>query len=141
MTRVPKSVGWAFFTNARHKQPPNRANTLDVFFALTGQKNIDLNDFAKFPLITGPNQDKKGDSVCRGYYSRETFLVQATRCELLTEQEISRSWRNLFRSKDLNEGVFAQADRLLDELRPESPLRHRLEAELEELRAIKPQKR
>ncbi|MCC6124847.1 MAG: hypothetical protein IT426_07795 [Pirellulales bacterium] len=60
---------------------------------------------------------------------------------MLTEQEISRSWRNLFRSKELNEGVFAQAERLLDELRPESPLRHRLETELEELRALKPQKR
>jgi hypothetical protein len=60
---------------------------------------------------------------------------------LLTEQEISRNWRNLFRTNDLNEGVFAQAERLLDELRPESPLRHRLEAELEEVRAIKPQKR
>jgi hypothetical protein len=63
------------------------------------------------------------------------------RCELLTEQEISRSWRNLFRSKEFNEGIFAQAERLLNELRPESPLRHRLEAELEELRTIKPQKR
>jgi hypothetical protein len=67
-------VGWAFFTNARYKQPPNRANTLDVFFAITGQKKIELNEFAKFPLITSPNQDKKGDSVCRGYYFPRNIL-------------------------------------------------------------------
>jgi hypothetical protein len=47
----------------------------------------------------------------------------------------------LFRTKELNEGIFTQAERLLDELRPESPLRHRLETELTELRAIKPQKK
>jgi hypothetical protein len=70
-------------------------------------------------------------------FSRISFLIHAMRCELLTEQEISRSWRNLFRSKELNEGIFTQAERLLAELRPESPLRHRLETELEELRKIK----
>jgi len=63
------------------------------------------------------------------------------RCGLLTEQEISRSWRSLFRNKGVTEETFAQAERLLDELRPESPLRHRLEAELDELREKKPQKR
>jgi P2-related tail formation protein len=47
----------------------------------------------------------------------------------------------LFRTQEIDEGTFAQAERLLSELRPESPLRHRLEAELEELRTIKPQKR
>jgi hypothetical protein len=53
---------------------------------------------------------------------------------LLTEQEISRSWRALFRGADYNDEVFAKAEQLLDELRPESPLRHRLGMELEELR-------
>jgi hypothetical protein len=60
---------------------------------------------------------------------------------LLTEQEITRSWRSLFRNAKLSEEVFAHADRLLDELRPESPLRHRLETELNELRDKKHQKR
>jgi hypothetical protein len=92
-------------------------------------------------LITGLIQDKKYIAFAGGTFPRETSSVLAMRCELLTEQEISRSWRNLFRSKDLNEGIFAQAERLLDELRPESPLRHRLEAELDELRMLKPQKR
>jgi hypothetical protein len=56
---------------------------------------------------------------------------------LLTEQEIMRSWRSLFRKAKLNEEVFTHAQRLLDELRPESPLRHRLETELNELREKK----
>jgi hypothetical protein len=60
---------------------------------------------------------------------------------LLTEQEITRSWRSLFRSAKMSEEIFAHAERLLDELRPESPLRHRLETELKELRAKKLQKR
>jgi len=53
---------------------------------------------------------------------------------LLTEQEISRAWRSLFRNAEPNEDTFAKAEVLLDELRPESPLRHRLGTELEELR-------
>jgi hypothetical protein len=60
---------------------------------------------------------------------------------LLTEQQIMRSRRSLFRNAKLNEEIFTQADRLLDELRPESPLRHRLETELNELREKKPKKR
>jgi hypothetical protein len=60
---------------------------------------------------------------------------------LLTEQEITRSWRSLFRNAKLSEEIFAHAERLLDELRPESPLRHRLETELNELRDKKHQKR
>jgi hypothetical protein len=54
---------------------------------------------------------------------------------LLTEQEISRTWRSLFRgATDGTDELFAKAEELLDELRPESPLRHRLGAELDELR-------
>lgn len=59
---------------------------------------------------------------------------------LLTEKEIARSWRALFRKGELNDEVFAKAEALLKELRPESPLRHRLGAELKELRALKLQK-
>lgn len=53
---------------------------------------------------------------------------------MLTEQEISRAWRALFRGADRGEELLAKAERLLDELRPESPLRHRLGTELEEMR-------
>jgi hypothetical protein len=60
---------------------------------------------------------------------------------LLTEQEITRSWRSLFRNAKISEETIKHAERLLDELRPESPLRHRLETELNELREQKPKKR
>jgi hypothetical protein len=53
---------------------------------------------------------------------------------LLTEQEISRSWRNLFKDGEVSLDAVNKADALLEELRPESPLRHRLSVELDELR-------
>ncbi|MEX2114172.1 MAG: hypothetical protein WD845_13355 [Pirellulales bacterium] len=52
---------------------------------------------------------------------------------MLTEQEVTRSWARLIKG-ELNEQTFAKAEALLDELRPESPLRHRLGTELDELR-------
>jgi hypothetical protein len=53
---------------------------------------------------------------------------------LLTDHEIARSWRSLFQRNEFTEETFAKAEALLDELRPENPLRHRLRAELAELR-------
>jgi hypothetical protein len=53
---------------------------------------------------------------------------------MLTEQEISRTWRALFRGTVCTDEMLAKAEHLLDELRPESPLRHRLGSELDELR-------
>jgi hypothetical protein len=53
---------------------------------------------------------------------------------VLTEQQISRSWQKLFRNNELDEQLLEKAEALLDQLRPESPLRHRLGMELEELR-------
>ncbi len=53
---------------------------------------------------------------------------------MLTEQQINRSFRALFRNGNVDEQTFEKAEALLDELRPESPLRHRLTVELEELR-------
>jgi hypothetical protein len=55
---------------------------------------------------------------------------------LLTEAEVQRSFRNLMRSKDLSEETFEKAEALLNELRAESPLRHRLAVELEEIRRL-----
>ncbi len=52
---------------------------------------------------------------------------------MLTEQEVTRGWTRLLKG-ELNEQTFAKAEALLDELRPESPLRHRLGCELDELR-------
>ncbi|MGD9722487.1 MAG: hypothetical protein AB7O59_13360 [Pirellulales bacterium] len=52
---------------------------------------------------------------------------------MLTEQEVSRSWSRLFKSEITSE-TLTRAEALLDELRPESPLRHRLTLELDEIR-------
>ncbi|MGA2031655.1 MAG: hypothetical protein ABSG68_05325 [Thermoguttaceae bacterium] len=59
---------------------------------------------------------------------------------MLTEHEIARTWRALFHEGAIGEETFAKAELLLDELRAESPLRHRLEGELVELRKIRKQK-
>ena len=63
-------------------------------------------------------------------------LVRPGDFTLLTEAEVQRSFRNLFKSKDVPHETFDKAENLLDELRPESPLRHRLSIELEELRKM-----
>jgi hypothetical protein len=55
---------------------------------------------------------------------------------LLTEQEVARSWSQVFKQGKIESASFERAEQLLDELRPESPLRHRLTLELEELRSI-----
>jgi hypothetical protein len=54
---------------------------------------------------------------------------------VLTEQEVARSWARLFKAERTSE-TFVKAEVLLEELRPESPLRHRLSIELEELREL-----
>ena len=56
---------------------------------------------------------------------------------MLTEHQIAQTWRSLFRDGAGDEETFAKAEALLDELRPESPLRHRLEGELAELRRLR----
>ena len=55
---------------------------------------------------------------------------------MLTENEVQRSFRKLFTSKDFPPENLEKAEALLDELRCESPLRHRLSEELEELRKL-----
>jgi hypothetical protein len=55
---------------------------------------------------------------------------------LLTEQEVARSWNLVFKNSEIEPSAFDQAEQLLEELRPESPLRLRLTRELEELRSM-----
>lgn len=55
---------------------------------------------------------------------------------MLTEQEVSRSWRKLFVKTEITGETFVKAEGLLEELRAESPLRHRLSNELVELRQL-----
>ena len=59
---------------------------------------------------------------------------------LLTEQQVSRSWQRLLSHCEFSEEVASKAEALLEELRPESPLRHRLGMELRELRDLNVQK-
>jgi hypothetical protein len=54
---------------------------------------------------------------------------------LLSEQEVSRSWSQVFnKGCNYEPATFERAEQLIEELRPESPLRHRLTLELEEMR-------
>jgi len=55
---------------------------------------------------------------------------------LLTEHEVARSWSLVFKGSTFETASFDRAEQLLEELRPESPLRHRLTLELDELRNI-----
>ena len=52
---------------------------------------------------------------------------------MLTEAEVERSFRKLIKSGQFNQETFDKGEELLQNLRPESPLRHRLTSELEEL--------
>jgi hypothetical protein len=54
---------------------------------------------------------------------------------LLTEQEVTRNFGQMFKGSNFDPTTFDRAELLLEELRPESPLRHRLTLELEELRS------
>lgn len=54
---------------------------------------------------------------------------------MLTESEVRRSFRRLFTGQEISQETFEKAELLIDELRPENPLRHRLTLELDELRA------
>ena len=58
------------------------------------------------------------------------------RFDLLTEDQVHRSFRNLFSTSEITDEALEKAEELLDELRLESPLRHRLSKELEELRQL-----
>ena len=55
---------------------------------------------------------------------------------MLTEAEVQRSFRKMFKTAGFGAEEVEKAEELLDELRPESPLRHRLSVELDELRKL-----
>ena len=56
---------------------------------------------------------------------------------MLTEQQIQTSFRKLFQAgAELSPDLLDKADALIDQLRLESPLRHRLSEELEEIREM-----
>ena len=56
---------------------------------------------------------------------------------MLTESTVESMFRELLNNPKRDEETFDKAEELLEEeLRPESPLRHRLSVELEELRNL-----
>jgi hypothetical protein len=56
---------------------------------------------------------------------------------MLTESTVASMFRALMNDPERDEHTFDKAEELLEEeLRPESPLRHRLSVELEELRSL-----
>ena len=55
---------------------------------------------------------------------------------MLTESEVERSFRKMIKSSGLSQDTLDKAEALLEELRPESPLRHRLAQEIDELREL-----
>jgi hypothetical protein len=52
---------------------------------------------------------------------------------VVSEHDVSAMWRELFRSASVTSETLGKAEALLEELKPESPLRHRLAAELDEI--------
>jgi len=61
-------------------------------------------------------------------------MYKVAEANLLTESEIERCFTRLFKSQEVSDESFEKAELLIDELRPENPLRHRLTVELDELR-------
>lgn len=59
---------------------------------------------------------------------------------MLNERDVTTMWRNLFRGKEVTRQSLDEAEQLLDDLSPESPLRVRLSTELEELRKMSAKK-
>ena len=52
---------------------------------------------------------------------------------VLYEQDVSQKWRVLFHGSDVTGETVTKAEALLAGLKPESPLRYRLDAELDEI--------
>lgn len=55
---------------------------------------------------------------------------------MLTESQVQRSFRALFRGNEISTDLLDRAEELVEKLRLESPLRHRLAEELAELREL-----
>ncbi len=55
---------------------------------------------------------------------------------MLTEAQVQQSFRKIIATPDLSGEDLDRAEELLDQIRPESPLRHRLGEEIEQLRQL-----
>jgi hypothetical protein len=56
--------------------------------------------------------------------------------QMLTEHDVLMLWRQLFNDHEINDTTMTQAEELLDNLRPESPLRNRLARELDDIQKL-----
>jgi hypothetical protein len=56
---------------------------------------------------------------------------------VLNERDVLTLWRTLFDGSGITTASLAKAESLLESLSPESPLRHRLATELEEIRGLR----
>lgn len=70
----------------------------------------------------------------------ETFNRMKGVYTLLTESEVQKNFRRLFTSSDITSEALEKAGKLIDQLRLESPLRHRLSEELDEIKKLVPAK-
>lgn len=55
---------------------------------------------------------------------------------MLDERDATRLWQQLFRSQTVTSQTLSEAESLVNQLRPESPLRLRYSTELEEIRTL-----
>jgi hypothetical protein len=55
---------------------------------------------------------------------------------MLDERDANRLWLQLFRGQPVTSQTFTKAERLLDDMHTESPLRLRFSTELDELRIL-----
>lgn len=55
---------------------------------------------------------------------------------MLSEFDATRLWQQLFRGQPITSLTLAEAESMLNQLPPESPLRLRLSTELEEIRRL-----
>ena len=77
--------------------------------------------------------DKLG-SIC-ALFQDNSSLNEGIR--VLSEHDVSRMWRDLFHNPSVTSETVVKAAALLKELKPESPLRHRLAVELAEICDLK----
>jgi hypothetical protein len=96
---------------------------------MQGARAIGCNN--RFVCVCG-REEGDSSSTSRLLFLQKGYL-------LLTEQQISNSWSQILRSTKVDADLVARAEALIDQLRPESPLRHRLDLELEELRKLSTQ--
>jgi hypothetical protein len=55
---------------------------------------------------------------------------------LLSQQDVTRMWRQLFQGSNVTSETIAKGEALLKELNPENPLRHRLGTELTQIQKL-----